>query len=164
MDDFFSQDREKNNPIPLKQNGLDYDSFLATYPRSFTHTTQMKSLVEISRRVSAVGAGLLMKKATGYLPDLTVGLGERSVQAFHFDLREPVSSEILGPRKAAAVNRNLSEIGLFSSRFDAEDIRYMKRLMLIPAIFRGQEAFLFLSFTSETEIVPASILSKLIVR
>ena len=45
--------------LPLKRGGLDYDEFLAAFPRSFSHTTQMKSLVEVSRRVAAVSAGLL---------------------------------------------------------------------------------------------------------
>src|SRR5208283_363810 len=67
-------DREKTNPLRLKHNGLDYDEFLSSYPRSFSHTTQMKSLVEVSRRVSAVSAGLLLKKVQGFVPDLTVGL------------------------------------------------------------------------------------------
>lgn len=163
-EDLLSTDQEKTNPIHLKHNGLDYDAFLSSYPRSFTHTTQMKSLVEMSRRVSAVSAGLLLKKASGFMPDLTVGLGERSVQAFHFELREPFSTEFLQLRKAVVVNKNPSEIGTFSARFDGEDIRYMKRLAFMPAVFRGQEGYLFLSFTSETDITPNVILSKLIVK
>jgi hypothetical protein len=85
------------------------------------------------------------------------------VQAFHFELPDPFSTEFLQLRKAVVVNKNLAEIGIFSARFDGEDIRYMKRLVLVPAVFRGQEGYLFLSFISETDVSPSVILSKLIV-
>ena len=157
-------DREKTNPIQLKRNGLDYDEFLSSYPRSFTHTTQMKSLVEVSRRVSAVSAGLFLKKIQGYAFDLTVGLGEKSVQNFHFDANEPFYSSILLARKAVALDKAPAEVRFLKGRLEQEDLRYMRRILFLPATFRGQEAYLFLSFTSETDIALNAILSKLIVQ
>jgi hypothetical protein len=159
----FPVDKEKINPMLLKRNGLDYDEFLASYPRSFTHTVQMKSLVEVSRRVSAVSGSILLKKVQGYASDLTVGMNEKTVQSFKFDVSDPFYSLFLMSRKAVVFEKNPSEIHLLSSRFDSEDLRYMKRLLFIPVIFRGQEAYLFLSFSGETEIAIDSILSKLIV-
>jgi hypothetical protein len=164
QDELLGVESEKANPIRLTHNGLDYDNFLSSYPRSFTHTKQMKSLVEISRRVSAVSAGLSLKKVQGYVPDLTVGMSEKSITSFQFGPADPFYASLLLARKVVGVNRNPAEIRIFRTRFDAEDVRYMKRLLFIPAIFRGQEAYLFLSFSSETEISLETILSKLIVR
>jgi hypothetical protein len=157
-------DREKSNPLRLKRSGLDYDEFLSSYPRSFTHTIQMKSLVEVSRRVSAVSAGILLKKVQGYAPDLTVGLSDKSIQACVFALNEPFTSDFLQARKVVAIDKNPSEVRFLSSRFDQEDIRYMKRILFIPAMFRGQEGYLFLSFSGETDITINVMLSKLIIR
>jgi hypothetical protein len=156
--------REKTNPLKLKRTGLDYDEFLSSYPRSFTHTTQMKSLVELSRRVSAVSACLLIKKVQGFSPDLTVGLSDKSVKALVFTAKEPFAAEFLQTRKAVTINRNLADIRFLNTRFDEEDIRYMRRVLFIPAVFRSQDAFLFLSFSSETDIAMNVMLSKLIVR
>ena len=144
-------------------DGLDYDEFLASYPRSFTHTVQMKSLVEVSRRVSAVSGSVLLKKVEGYASDLTVGMNEKTVQSFKFDIADPFYSLLLLSRKAVVFEKDPSDVHLLRSRFDQEDLRYMKRVLFIPSIFRGQEAYLFLSFSGETEIAIDSILSKLIV-
>ncbi len=164
MESSLSIDREKSNPIRLKRNGLDYDEFLSSYPRSFTHTTQMKSLVEVSRRVSAVSAGLFMKKSDGFVPDLTIGLSEKSVSACTFAPSDPLYSGYFLSRKAVAINRNPAEIRFLNIRFDQEDIRYMKRMLFIPSVFRNQEAYLLLSFSGETDISINSVLSMLIVR
>jgi hypothetical protein len=160
----LSLDREKSNPLRLKRNGLDYDEFLSSYPRSFTHTIQMKSLVEVSRRVSAVSAGIMLKKIQGFAPDLTVGLSDKSIQNCVFASNEPFTSDFLQARKAVAIDKNPSEVRFLRSRFDQEDIRYMKRILFIPVVFRGQEAYLFLSFSGETDITINVMLSKLIVR
>jgi hypothetical protein len=157
-------EREKANPIHLKRNGLDYDEFLSSYPRSFTHTIQMKSLVEVSRRVEAVSACVFLKKVQGYSVDLTVGLGEKTLPILGFATGTAFHAEVLNQRKVVTVDKVPSEIRFLKSRFDQDDLRYMKRLLFIPAMFRGQEAYLFLSFSGETDINLETILSKLLVQ
>jgi hypothetical protein len=163
-EEVFTADREKAIPLKLKRNGIDYDEFLTSYPRSFSHTAQMKSLVEVSRRVSAVSAGVFIKKIQKYSLDLTVGLSEKSIQRLHFDSSEPFCSSMLMPRKAVAINKNPSEVGFLKKLFEQEDLRYMRHTLFLPAIFRGQEAYLFLSFSGETDIVLDAMLSKLLVQ
>ncbi len=160
----FTADREKSIPLRLKRNGIDYDEFLASYPRSFTHTTQMKSLVEVSRRVSAVSAGVFLKKVQQYAMDLTVGLSDKSIPLLHFDSPEPFYTTFLVARKAVAINKNPTEVRFLKKLFEEEDLRYMRHMLFLPAIFRGQEAYLCLSFSSETEIAPGALLSKLLVQ
>lgn len=160
----LSIDREKSNPVHLKRNGLDYDDFLSSYPRSFTHTTQMKSLVEVSRRVTAVNACLFLKKGESFVPGLTIGLSEKSVQACTFARGDPLLAEYFLSRKAVSVDTDPAEIRFLGVRFDPEDIRYMKRILFLPAVFESQDAYLFLSFSGKTDISISSILAKLIVR
>ncbi len=163
-EEVFSPDREKSVPLRLKRNGIDYDEFLATYPRSFTHTTQMKSLVEVSRRVSAVSAGVFLKKLQQYAMDLTVGLSDKSIPLLHFDSPDAFFSSFLSSRKAVAINKNPAEVRFLKKLFEEDDLRYMRHMLFLPAIFRGQEAYLCLSFSSETEIAPGVLLSKLLVQ
>jgi hypothetical protein len=156
--------QETAGPIRLKKNGLDYDEFLSLYPRSFTHSTQMKTLVELSRRVSAVSAGLFIKKVQVYAPDMTVGLSEKTVRTLSFSAGEPVYKSLLAPRKAFAVNKSSADVAFLMGKIDPEDLRYMKRVLFLPANFRGQEAYVLLSFAGETEIEISQILVKLVVR
>ena len=134
------------------------------YPRSFTHSTQMKTLVELSRRVSAVSAGLFIKKVQVYAPDMTVGLSEKTVRTLSFSAGEPVYKSLLAPRKAFAVNKSSADVAFLMGKIDPEDLRYMKRVLFLPANFRGQEAYVLLSFAGETEIEISQILVKLVVR
>jgi hypothetical protein len=71
---------------------------------------------------------------------------------------------LLAARRAFVVNKNSSDVAFLSAKIDADDLRYMKRLVLIPASFRGQEAYLFLSFANETNIAIGPTLAKLVVR
>jgi hypothetical protein len=156
----LSLDREKNWPLRLKKSGIDFDEFLSYYPRSFTHTSQMKSLVEISRRVSAVSAGLLLKKPNGYFLDLAVGVNEKTFASLKFVNGDPILG-LMSMRRVVAVNRNIVEVRTLRSRIDVDDLRYMRRLLIIPAIFRGQDGYLFFSFSSESDIVMEYFLSSL---
>ena len=160
----LSIEKEKSAPLHLKRFGLDWDELLTFYPRSFVHTIQMKSLVEVSRRVSAVSACLFLKKKEGYLPDLTIGFSERTLPLLHFETSEPFFKTLLAPRKVVAINRNPAEIGSMAGKIDLEDLRYTKRMLLIPATFRAQEAYLLLSFAPETDISIESMVTKLVIR
>jgi hypothetical protein len=145
----------------MKRNGLDYDEFLAAYPRSFSHTTQMKSLVEVSRRVSAVSAGLLLKKADGWSPDLTIGFSDRTLTGLNFRKGEPFGTLLLGKRLGVAIDRPPGEIKTIRVRIDPEDLRYAKRLLLLPATFRGQEAYLLFAFAADSDVLLENVLSSL---
>ncbi|HVP19066.1 MAG TPA: hypothetical protein VMU36_08715, partial [Spirochaetia bacterium] len=156
-------DKEKACPIRLSENGLDYDGFLAFYPRSKTHGQQMKSLVEISRRVAAVSAALLVRKSDGFFPDLTVGFSEKSRRRLQFGADDPFSTLFLAERKAVGIDRNPSELRMWKEIIDQEDLRFMKRILLLPAIFASQDAYIVLAFAADQGIVLKSILSKLLV-
>ena len=121
----------------------------------------MKSLVEVSRRVSAVSAGLLLKKADGWSPDLTIGLGDRTLAGLHFRKDEPFGSLLLGKRLTVAIDRPPGELKTIRVRIDPEDLRYAKRLLLLPSTFRGQEAYLLFAFAADSDILLENVLSSL---
>jgi hypothetical protein len=150
--------------VRLTAQGIDYDDFLSIYPHSGSQTQQMRSLVEISRRVSAVSAGLLSKSPQAYGLELTVGLSESSRLKLRLPVDDPFVSRFLTARKTVAVEKNPSEIEMWRTLIDQEDLRYIKRILLIPAKFRSQEAYLFLAFASDQEIALKDVFSKLKVR
>jgi hypothetical protein len=156
-------EQERTRPVKFA-DGIDYDDFLSFYPRSAVHTQQMRSLVEISRRVSAVSAALMAKSPSGFSLELTVGLNEKSRQKLHLESDNPLNKLFLKQRKAIAVEKNPSDLDIWQVFIDREDLRYMKRVLLIPAHFRSQEAYLLLAFASDQEIGLKDIFSKLLVR
>jgi hypothetical protein len=91
-------------------------------------------------------------------------MGERTIQGLKLSLNEPFCQAFLLPRKAVVLDRNPAELPFLKDRFDPEDLRYIKRLMFIPATFRGQEASLFLSFSGETDLAMDVMMSKLIIK
>jgi hypothetical protein len=107
---------------------------------------------------------VFIRKIQTYEPDLTVGLSERTVRTLSFSSGEPVYNSLLAPRKAFAVNKNSADVAFLMAKIDPEDLKYMKRVLVFPANFRGQEAYLLLSFASETEIAIAQMLTKLVIR
>jgi hypothetical protein len=156
----LSLDKEKSWTMGFKKNGIDYDEFLSSYPRSFTHTSQMKSLVEVSRRVSAVGAGIILRKSEGYIPDLAIGSNEKTLHTFKFASKDAFF-ERLNSRSAYIFNRAISELKCLRGKIDEEDLRYMKRLVFIPASYRSQDAYLFFLFSSDIELRMESLFSSL---
>ena len=152
---------EGSKVLQLKRNGLDYDEFLAAFPRSFSHTTQMKSLVEVSRRVAAVSAGLLLKKADGWSPDLTIGLGDRTLAGLHFRKEEPFGTLLLGKRLAVAIDRPPGELKTIRVRIDPEDLRYAKRSSCSPRRSAARRRTSCSSFAADSDILLENVLSSL---
>jgi hypothetical protein len=75
-----------------------------------------------------------------------------------------MSRLLLSQRKALAVNRNPAELRMWRVLFDPEDVRYMKRILMLPATFRSQDAYLLLAFAADSDIVIRVILAGLLVR
>ncbi len=95
---------------------------------------------------------------------LRSGSSEKSIQGLHFESSEPFYSTMLVARKAVVINKNPSEVRFLKGLFEQEDLRYMRHMLFLPAIFRGQEAYLCLSFSGETELALDALLSKLLVQ
>jgi hypothetical protein len=160
----IAMEPEQTIPLRLKRTGIDFDEFLSAYPRSLSHTTLMKSLVEVSRRVSAVAAVLFLKRTGGYLPDITIGVTEGTAKDLRFTVDEPFARLFLDPRLALTINQSVAETRSLRPRVDPEDHRYMKRILLLPASYRGQEAYLLLSLAIEGSIGMEALLKNLLVQ
>jgi len=124
----------------------------------------MKSLVEVSRRVSAVAAVLFLKRPEGYLPDITLGVTEETARKLRFAATEPFTQRLLTPRRTLALGQGVALTRCLGPKADPEDHRYMKRLIMVPATFRAQEGYLLLSFALESVSSIEKLLGKLLVQ
>jgi hypothetical protein len=79
----------------------------------------------------------------------SIGLADSGSGRFSFPLAGAVGVEILSGRRAAAVNEGLDSVSAFSQKASADDLRFMRRACMLPAVFRSQAAYLFLAFAEE---------------
>jgi len=107
-----------------------------------------------------VSAGILLRKSEGYVPDLAIGSNEKTLQSFRFPARDPFF-ERLNSRSSFIINRAISELKFLRGKIDEEDLRYMKRLIFIPAIYRSQDAYVYFLFSVDVDLGIESLFSSL---
>ena len=88
---------------------------------------------------------------------------KRAGQKLHLEAGDPLNELFLKERKAVAIEKNPSDLETWRAFIDQEDLRYMKRVLLVPAVFHSHEAYLLLAFASDREIVLKDIFSELLV-
>ena len=129
-------------------NGLDYDQFLTQFRVGASETGHLKSLVEISRKLKAVNAALLVKTGDAYVSRLRIGLLERPARIL-FSAGEAFYDRFLSPRQAVLLNERPQAIPSLAARFNPEDLKYMQMALFLPAIYQKTEAVLFLGLATK---------------
>jgi hypothetical protein len=130
---------------------VDLDGYLRQFADPEFEPTQFRALVEVSRRVQAVAAAVLVESGGAFRAQFSIGLAESGPGRFAFASAGAVGTEVLSGRRGAVVNEGLDAIAAFSDKASPEDLRFMKRAALLPALFRGQAGFLFLAFAEERD-------------
>jgi hypothetical protein len=103
----------------------------------------MKSLVEISRKIKAVNAALLVQAGTAYVSKLRIGMLEKPERIL-FSAGEPFYDRFLSQRQAVLLNEKPQNIPSLAARFNPEDLKYMQMALFLPAIYQKTPAVLFL--------------------
>jgi hypothetical protein len=129
-------------------DGLDYDQFLTQFRVGASETGHLKSLVEISRKLKAVNAALLVKTGDAYVSRLRIGLLERPARIL-FSAGEAFYDRFLSPRQAVLLNERPQAIPSLAARFNHEDLKYMQMTLFLPAIYQKTEAVLFLGLAAK---------------
>jgi hypothetical protein len=117
--------------------------------------------VEVSRRAQGVAAAVLTESGGACRPQFSIGLSESGSGRFVFALGGTVGSEVLSRRRAAIFNESLDLVEAFADKASADDLRFMRRAALLPAVFRGLQGYLFLAFSEERQWDLAAILEGL---
>ena len=151
----------KAKRLGFVQGGIDLDGYLRQFADPEFEPTQFRALVEVSRRGQGVAAAVLTESAGAYRPQFSIGLSESGSGRFVFALGGAVGSEVMSHRRAAIFNESLDVVEAFSDKASADDLRFMRRAALLPAVFRGLEGYLFLAFSEERQWDLAAILEGL---
>jgi len=152
---------EKKATLQFKKNGIDYDGFLGLFPKSYTYTAQVKSLVEITRRASAVSGAIFVLKDGNVVPEITIGLSESSAKIFLLKETEPFVVRYMKTRLGVVIQKTFLEMHTFEGKTDPQDSRFIKRSVFLPVQFHGQDAYLFLAFTADSDIRLGEILANI---
>ena len=89
-------------------NGLDYDQYLQQFRVGASETGSLKSLVEISRKIKAVNAALLIKTGDAFVSRLRIGLLEKPTRIL-FAAGEPFYDRFLSQRQAVLLDESAAD-------------------------------------------------------
>jgi hypothetical protein len=129
-------------------NGLDYDQYLTQFRVGSSETGHLKSLVELSRKLKAVNAALLIKTGDAYVSRLRIGLLEKPARIL-FSAGEAFYDRFLSQRQAVLLHERPQAIPSLAARFNPEDLKYMQMALFLPAIYQNTEAVLLLSLAAK---------------
>ena len=151
MEKYLINNQQKVKKIQFFKDGLDYDNYLAQFQGGNRETLTLRSLIELSRKVKAVGSAISYKRRDSYVPALSVGM--RDVEArFRFTAGEPFYERFLEKRKTLIIQEPLENIKAFAGKFSRDDFSYIKGAIFLPTMFRGQEAVLFLGLPTSKDM------------
>ena len=125
-------------------DGLDYDQYLEQFRVGISETGSLRSLVELSRKIKAVNAALLVKTGDSFVSRLRIGLMEKPERIL-FTAGEPFYERFLSRRLAVLLLERLQVIPSLAARFNPEDLRYMQTALFLPATYQKAPALLFLA-------------------
>ncbi len=123
-------------------NGLDYDQYLLQFRVGVSETGALRSLVEISRKLKAVNAALLIKTGEAYVSRLRIGLLEKPARIL-FSAGELFYDRFLSRRQSVLLNGRPQAIPSLAARFNPEDLKYMQMALFLPTVYQKTEAVLF---------------------
>ena len=141
-------------------DGLDYDQYLQQFRDGASETGSMKSLVEISRKIKAVNAALLVKAGDAYVTKLRIGLLDKPERIL-FSAGDPFYDRFLSRRQAVLLSERPESIPSLAARFNPEDLKYMKAALFLPAVYQKTQAVLFLGLPSKKSMELKDIINKL---
>ena len=150
----------KARKIRLFENGIDYDGYLEGFRRGKTETDRLRSLVDLSRSLRAVNAGIFVATGGRFEAKLKVGLLDHA-GTLAFSAQEPVGARYLHPRKAVVVAGSLEKVTALARHFHPDDLKYMQGALFLPAVYQGANAVLFLGLPVKKRWSMAEIITSL---
>ena len=91
---YVSRRRRKPKKLPISSIGFDLDQYLEQFENAESERTQFKALVEMSKRINAISVVVLGNGENELKSSLTLGLSEKSVEKFRFQMDDPLAQDI----------------------------------------------------------------------
>ena len=119
------------------------------------------ALVDISKRIGAVSVALLVREKDAFTSELSLGLGDASVENLRFDLNDPLTRNYFIQKKTLLINDELGRVTQLKTRFTQEDLKYLKKGVFFPSHYKNRDAVLFFGFGRNEDLNIDTILYRL---
>ncbi len=147
--------------VPVSVTGFDIDEFINQFENPEKKRTQFMALVDISKRIGAVSVALLVREQDGFASELSLGLGDASVEKLRFGLDDPLTKNYFMQKKTLLINEEIGRVTQLKARFTKEDLKYLKKGVFFPSHFKNQDAVIFFGFGRTEDIDIDTILNQL---
>jgi hypothetical protein len=135
----------------FSERGLDYDAILDAYPD--TEGGILKSLVEFTRSWGARAAGVLMSAEGEMRLDYSLAIEERCRRNFIVPETSDVYRHVLRHRSLLLTREPLHRFRSFHGLCTESALAYIGPALLLPIVFRGEDAYLVLGVRDEAQNV-----------
>lgn len=153
-------DRKRFKRIRFFGQGLDYDQFLGNFGDGSSDSSALESLVEVSRKIQAVSAVILMEAGQSFDSVLRVGLMEKPA-TIRFAAGEPFYDRLLKQHQTVLILERPASIPGLAGKFHPEDQKYMQGALFLPAVYQSVPAYLFLGLPSRRGLELKEIIARL---
>jgi hypothetical protein len=127
----------------LGARGLDYDAILGAYPNNDGGV--LKSLIEFTRSWGARAAGVLLPAGEEMRLDYSLAIEEKCRRNFRIPNGSDVFRHVFSQRSMLLTREPLHRFRAFHGLCSESALAYIGTALLLPIIFRQQEAYLILA-------------------
>ena len=137
--------------LPFQQQGLNFDEYVKSFGKRVNDKLRIQAFGELLKKIKAVSAAILIKKENKYVIDLSIGMSEESISSFSFSLNNKFISSYFEPKNVVIIKVPVAGVNILKKRLFKDDTQYLKNALLIPAVYRNQDAYLFLGFSKKKQ-------------
>jgi len=148
----FTAHLEKEKFFPLTNRGLNYDEYLKYFAFSISDSALIKSFVETSRVVKAIGIASLIREEGLYTVDLKIGFEDHIFDILKINDEEPFGKLFLKKRNFVFVNKPVKEIKALRIKFPSIDFPFIESLAFLPLVYKNGDGYLILAFSKGRKI------------
>ncbi len=157
----FAVQVKREKLFPITERGLNYDEYLKYYSLSINDNALIKSFVDTSRFVSAIGIASLILEDTTYRVDLKIGFEDLILDLLKISNEEPFGRLFLKERNFVFINKPVREIKALKVKFPRIDFPFIESIIFFPLIYKGGEGYLVLAFSKGKKMDPETLIKAL---
>jgi hypothetical protein len=127
--------------IGVSSDGLDYDEFRGGYKAGDTGVA--KSLVNISHRMGALFAAILVQEGEVFHCGYAVGVSDQTRDMLAFHPKEPLYEQVIRPRMIGNIKYPPKQVAGLAEKMGDEDSSVLAGGLLFPIVYEDRPAYLF---------------------
>lgn len=124
------------------REGFNLDETLKVYPQD--NTGVYKCLMDLTKNFEAFAGAILEKKGADWVAHHSVGFSDSGKQNLVFSPETGLYQACLTKPAVSVLNGEPGRNRLLYQTLHAKDLKFIKAVAILPVVFEGREAFLFL--------------------